>query len=238
MFEDSTFESTGRIHTCSRSWMIAASSFNGSVLMALILIPLIYPEALPHQALTYLLEAPVLSAPPQPPPARQTAQAFHGSPEVEGRYIFAPSKIPPGIARLNSPEQPPGVSLTSMSLGPSVPGGIDSIFHGRKAATVVHADNRGPVRVSSMVVAGLLIRKTIPTYPPIARAARIEGTVVLQAAISKGGTIEDLRVISGPAMLQPAAVEAVKTWRYRPYLLNGQPVEVETTVNVVFTLGR
>ena len=76
-----------------------------------------------------------------------------------------------------------------------------------------------------------------PTYPAIAKAARISGTVVLQATISKTGAIENLRVISGPPMLQAGALSAVKTWRYRPYLLNGEPVEVETTVNVVFNLG-
>ncbi|HEX4581961.1 MAG TPA: energy transducer TonB, partial [Acidobacteriaceae bacterium] len=76
-----------------------------------------------------------------------------------------------------------------------------------------------------------------PAYPPIARAARISGTVVLQATISKTGTIENLRVISGPPMLTQSALEAVKTWRYKPYQLNGEPVEVETTVNVVFNLG-
>jgi len=83
----------------------------------------------------------------------------------------------------------------------------------------------------------MLLQKTVPLYPPIAKAARVSGTVVLQATISKTGTIENLRVISGPAMLQQAAMDAVKSWRYRPYLLNGDPVEVETTVNVVFTLG-
>jgi protein TonB len=76
-----------------------------------------------------------------------------------------------------------------------------------------------------------------PTYPPIARAARISGTVVLQATISKQGTIQNLRVISGPPMLTQSALEAVKSWRYKPYELNGEPVEVETTVNVVFNLG-
>jgi protein TonB len=77
----------------------------------------------------------------------------------------------------------------------------------------------------------------MPQYPAIAKAARIQGTVVLQATISKSGTIENLRVLSGPPMLQQSAMEAVKTWRYRPYLLNGEPVEVETQVNVIFTLG-
>jgi protein TonB len=83
----------------------------------------------------------------------------------------------------------------------------------------------------------MLLQKTVPIYPPIAKAARVQGTVVLQATISKTGTIENLQVVSGPAMLQQAAMDAVKQWRYRPYLLNNEPVEVDTTVNVIFTLG-
>jgi periplasmic protein TonB len=86
------------------------------------------------------------------------------------------------------------------------------------------------------VMQGMLISKAMPKYPPIAVSARASGTVVLQATISRGGTIENLRVVSGPALLQQAALDAVKQWRYRPYLLNGEPVEVETTVNVEFTL--
>ncbi|HEV2214424.1 MAG TPA: energy transducer TonB, partial [Terracidiphilus sp.] len=83
---------------------------------------------------------------------------------------------------------------------------------------------------------GMLVRKTIPSYPPIARTMHVEGTVVLQATISTTGRIEGLRVVSGPALLQAAAVNAVKTWIYRPYILNGKPVEVETTVNVEFRM--
>jgi len=93
------------------------------------------------------------------------------------------------------------------------------------------------VNISGGVAQGMLLQKTVPLYPPIAKAARVSGTVVLQATISKTGTIENLRVISGPAMLTQAAMDAVRSWRYRPYLLNGDPVEVETTVNVVFSLG-
>jgi protein TonB len=93
------------------------------------------------------------------------------------------------------------------------------------------------VNISAGVMVGMLIQKTQPVYPPIAKAARVSGTVVLQAEISKQGTIQNLRVVSGPAMLQQAAMDAVKSWRYRPYLLNNDPVEVETTVNVIFTLG-
>jgi TonB family protein len=93
------------------------------------------------------------------------------------------------------------------------------------------------VNLPSGVVEGLLLDKTNPVYPPIAKAARVSGTVVLQAAISKTGTIEGLHVVSGPAMLQQAAFDAVKTWRYKPYYLQGEPVKVLTTINVVFSLG-
>ena len=101
----------------------------------------------------------------------------------------------------------------------------------------------GPVRISSgvAVIQGLLVNKTlapqfIPPLPEI--AVRVEGTVILEATISTSGSIENLRVVSGPAMLRQAALDAVSQWRYRPYLLNGEPVAVETTVNVIFTIGR
>jgi len=91
--------------------------------------------------------------------------------------------------------------------------------------------------VSAGVIAGNKISGVAPEYPAIARAARIQGTVVLQATISKQGRIESLRIISGPPLLQQAALDAVKTWQYKPYLLLGEPVEVETQINVIFTLG-
>jgi protein TonB len=83
-----------------------------------------------------------------------------------------------------------------------------------------------------------VIYKVLPVYPSIAKVAGVQGTVSLEATISKQGTIENLRVVSGPPMLQKAALDAVSAWRYRPFLLNGEPVAVETTVNVVFNLGR
>lgn len=91
--------------------------------------------------------------------------------------------------------------------------------------------------ISSGVMAGSLIDRTVPVYPAVARAARIQGTVVLQATIAKSGSIKDLRVISGPPLLQKAALDAVKTWRYSPYLVKGKKAEVQTTINVVFNLG-
>ena len=95
----------------------------------------------------------------------------------------------------------------------------------------------GGVTVSGGVMAKLILKKVDPVYPPIAKAAGIQGMVVLQAMIGQDGRVENLRVISGPAMLQQSAIDAVKTWRYSPYQLNGEPVEVQTTVNVIFTLG-
>jgi len=93
------------------------------------------------------------------------------------------------------------------------------------------------INTSAEYMAGLLLIKTPPVYPPEAKAAKVQGTVVLEGTISKTGSIENLRVISGPDMLQQAALDAVKTWRYKPYLVNGEPVEVVTTINVIFTLS-
>jgi TonB family protein len=101
----------------------------------------------------------------------------------------------------------------------------------------VATPQRVRVRVGQGVSAGLLIRKVAPNYPPVARQARVQGQVVLQAEISNDGTIQNLQLISGHPMLVPAAIEAVKQWRYRPYLLNGEPVAVETQVVVNFILS-
>jgi protein TonB len=237
MFEDSTFESNGRIHTRSRAWMIAAFLFNGSILLALILIPLIYPEALPRQMIAFLMEAPPPPASrpqPQPQPAHPVAATTHA---LEDPFQ-APRQIPGGILIPQEPEEPTRIAIADPSTDPGVPGSTGIPLPARTAPPVVRREHTAPVPVSSFVVEGLLINKTIPVYPFIARASRTEGTVVLAAIISKGGTIENLRVVSGSPMLQEAALDAVKTWRYRPYLLNGEPVEVETTVTVIFRLAQ
>jgi periplasmic protein TonB len=93
------------------------------------------------------------------------------------------------------------------------------------------------IAVSAGVIAGNKLGGTAPQYPPIAKAAKIQGTVVLQVEISTAGTIENLNVISGPPMLQQSALEAVKTYRYKPYLLHGEPVIVDSQVSVVYKLS-
>lgn len=237
MFEDSTFESTGRIRTRSRGWMMAAFLFNGSILLALVLIPLIYPEALPRQLMSILIEAPPPPAPHVQDTKPVTASQSREKPEMLDGQIFAPPKIPRSIRYIAAAEPPsgnfvPGASDLGQGEG-EIPG---AIFQDHSLKLVIHQAITGPVRVPSTVVEGMLLHKIIPVYPVIAKVTRKEGVVVLQATISMAGTIENLRVLSGELMLRQAAVDAVSQWRYRPYLLNGVPVEVETTVNVVFRL--
>jgi protein TonB len=135
---------------------------------------------------------------------------------------------------------PPSANLSIGDPSGAVPGGVESttaIFHSQPPA-VVHPAQPTKAVVSGGVTQGLLISHTTPMYPAIAKAAGLSGTIVLAAVISKTGTIEELRVVSGPGMFRQSALDAVRNWRYRPYLLNGQPVEVETTVNVVFSMGN
>ena len=94
------------------------------------------------------------------------------------------------------------------------------------------------IRVAARVVEANLIHDVAPQYPPEAGRARIEGTVVLLAVIGKDGSVEDVRVESGLPLLAQAAIDAVKQWRYRPYLLNGEPVEVDSRITINFTLSR
>ena len=159
--------------------------------------------------------------------------------EMMNSQLTAPTRIPHDIKMVTEKEAAP-------SQGFGVVGGSDfggggnnmmSDMFGQQSAPKVKPAAPKKVNISAGVATGMLLQKTVPVYPPIAKAARVSGTVVLQATISKTGAIENLRVVSGPAMLQQAAMDAVKSWRYRPYLLNNEPVEVETTVNVIFTLG-
>jgi protein TonB len=224
MFEDSTFESGGRIKSKIGKYMIPLFIVEGVLLVLLILIPLIYPEALPRAAMQMALVG--------PPEVHQAPVRS----EMMNNQLTAPTRIPHDI-RMVSEKEPAlasfGVAGSDFGGGGNVMGSLFSDSGGPK----VKAAPVKKLTISSGVMQGMLLQKTPPVYPPIAKAARVSGTVVLQATISKTGAIENLHVLSGPAMLQQAALDAVRSWRYRPYLLNGDPVEVETTVNVIFTLG-
>jgi protein TonB len=157
--------------------------------------------------------------------------------KVMDDQLTAPELIPQGTEKQSEEDAPPPVSLDAAGAdGLGQRGANVSVFNGR-ALPAVKVVSSKPIVVSSGVATGMLIQKTPPIYPPIAKAARMAGTVELRATISKNGSIRDLHVVKGPAMLQQAAVDAVRTWRYKPYRLNNEPVDVETTIDVVFSLA-
>jgi protein TonB len=90
------------------------------------------------------------------------------------------------------------------------------------------------VPISQGVSGGVLVHKVLPTYPPVARQGRVQGTVVLEGVVTERGQIEELKVVSGPAVLTGAAMDAVRKWRYTPYVLNGKPIRKQTLINISF----
>jgi len=215
------------------------------IIIVMILIPLIFTEALPRTQLMTFLVAPPPPPPPPPPAAAPVKIVKVIQTDIVNGELRTPTKIPQKVQMIKEDEAPPPVMSTAGVIG-GVPGGVPGGQMGGVIGGIVNAASNLPVpkiatpqriRVSSGVQSGLLIRKVNPTYPPLARQARIQGVVILQAQISKEGNIENLQLISGHPMLAPAAIDAVKQWKYKPYLLNGEPVEVETQVQVNFTLS-
>jgi protein TonB len=244
MFEDSLIESGGRLKT-KRGWTSMVSFLiQIGIVGVMVLIPLIFTEALPKTQLMTFLVAPPPPPPPPPPAAAPVHVVKQIQTDIVNGELRTPTKIPQKVQMIKEDEAPPPSMATAGVVG-GVPGGVPGgqmggIIGGIVSSTpmaVPKVATPQRVRVSSGVSTGLLVRKVNPNYPPLARQARIQGTVILQAEISKTGDIQNLRLISGHPMLAPAAIEAVKQWKYKPYLLNGEPVEVETTVQVNFTLA-
>jgi protein TonB len=235
MFEDATFESMGTIHTRSHNWMFATFGLNVSILAALIAIPLLRPSMLPRMMHINLLDAPAPVEETRPVVRQEPATAAQA--ELSEERPLAPRLIPRDPWIPTTPE--PSGSTDAMSLGGpgSSTGSPDNLFSGHHAQPDVRQVLQPKRHISQGVMEGLLIYSVLPVYPVMARQMRIVGAVQLQATISRDGTIENLRVVDGPALLRAAALDAVKQWRYRPYLLNGDPVEVETTINVDFTMN-
>ena len=245
MFEDSLIESGGRLKTNRGKTTTISFVLQAALVGVLVLLPLIFTEALPKQQLMTFLVAPPPPPPPPPPPAAAPVKVVRQvqSDLINGQ-LRTPTKIPQKVQMIKEEEAPPPEMSTGGVVG-GVPGGVPGgqmggVIGGIISSTPVAVPTVATpqrVRVSLGVSQGLLIKKVQPAYPPLARQARIQGTVLLQAEISKDGTIENLRLISGHPMLAPAAIEAVKQWRYKPYMLNGEPVAVETQVQVNFTLS-
>jgi protein TonB len=207
-------------------------------------MPLIFTEALPKQQLMTFLVAPPPPPPPPPPAAAPVKIEKQVQTDIVNGELRTPTKIPQKVQMIKEDEAPPPVMASSGVVG-GVPGGIPGgqmggVIGGIISSTPVAVPKVATpqrVRVSQGVSAGLLVRRVNPTYPPLARQARIQGQVILRAVISKDGSIEGLTLVSGHPMLAPAAIDAVKQWKYKPYLLNGEPVEVDTEVLVNFTLS-
>jgi protein TonB len=239
MFEDSLVESRGRIRTRSKWFAIGSFLAQAALLLMLLLFPLFRPEALPKHSLAQLLIVPPPPRAPAPVEIRQTAPSSpqHSPLPSLQDQLRVPGRIPTNISMTSDPG-PPTANLGNLGGdGSGVPGGIDLGASAPPVAVLRPPAPKHPLTISSGVAAGQLLSPIQPRYPEIARQARIQGTVVLDATISRAGTIENLRVVEGPAMLRQAAIDAVAAARYRPFLLNGEPVEVQTSIHVIFSLG-
>jgi protein TonB len=245
MFDD-LVESTPVAKRTNKSWTVLLSAIiQGAILFVLILIPLIYTEALPKQLLTTFLVAPAPPPPPPPPAAAVQRIVKPIARIIQAGKMMAPTVIPKKVAMIKEEEMPPDVGAVGVVGG--VPGGIAGGQAGGVLGGIIGGtgSNLPPppkpaqqrIRVGGNVQSAKMIRQVQPVYPQIAKTAHVQGTVLLHAIISKDGSVQELQYVSGPPLLMKAAMDAVREWRYQPTLLNGEPVEVETTVSVIFTLG-
>lgn len=235
-----------------RKALATTTSFivNCLAICVMLLVPLMFTEELPKAQLLTMLIAPP-PPPPPPPPAAEAVQRVVRQIQTDmlnSGQLRTPTRIPQKVQMIKEEDAPPPLTATGGVVG-GVPGGIPGGQLGGVIGGIVSATSNlsavpkfAPVqpqrvRISQGVTRGLLIRRVEPAYPPLARSARVQGEVVLSAVISVNGDIENLQLVSGHPMLVPAALTAVKQWKYKPYLLNGQPTEVETTITVIFTLS-
>jgi protein TonB len=249
--------------TPGKKWMIASAVGAGSILLLLIFMILRFHSGTQSQSVqppSAMADAEPQSSTPgpsHPAPSTQSkppaaAEATEGRPanyeaaakptqvqtEMMQNQLISPTQIPQGIKKQVAENAPPPANFDSAGTdglnGSSAMGNVFNV----QAQPVVRVARPKTITVSAGVAAGRLIQQRPPVYPPVAKAARVSGTVELKATISQSGTIKDLRVVSGPAMLQQAAIDVVRTWRYKPFTLDNQPTEVETTIEVVFSLDK
>ena len=254
MFEQSFVQPASRVRT---GWSLMTSfGLQALIVTAALAIPLVNPEILPKALIQISLAAPPGPPPGPPPEAPRVAASNRAQPRPVTRGLIEPVTMP---ARPAAVIDVPDHDVAAGSAGPGIPGGIGTAGGGGgsdfmrsllNAAAVqappVKVEPRpepprapaAPIEVSQGVQEAMILVKTIPVYPPIALKARIEGVVHLTALISRDGMVTHLKVISGHPILVPAAIDAVRQWRYRPTLLSGLPMEVVTQVDVRFTLTR
>jgi len=251
MFEQTFIEAGAKTR---KTWTVLISFVAQLVLLAIaILIPMIYFDALPKSQLTSFLVAPPPPPPPPPPPAAAPPKPVKLIPrQFDAGRLMAPKAVPKEVAMIKEEELPPP---SSGGVVGGVPGGVPGGAAGGVIGGIIGSVPTAappppppPVKVEKVVVQRIrvggnvqqakLIRQPKPIYPPLAKQARISGVVRLNAIIGKDGTIQNLTVASGHPLLVPAAMEAVKQWVYAPTLLNGEPVEVVTQIDVNFTLSQ
>lgn len=207
------------------------------LLLAVVVIPLLHTDTLPKRETLTMLFVP-------PPAAASAVTTFRvPTPTYTSKSISIPT------AMHMTQETPPLPVGTTGGVVGGVPGGLvggvpsgvlTEVLNGTHSVPVLAKTSPTPkrMRIASRVAEANLVRDVAPTYPPEAGRARIEGTVVLLAVIAKDGTVRDVRVESGLPVLAQAAIDAVKQWRYKPYLLNGEPIEVDSQITINFTLSR
>jgi protein TonB len=241
MFDEMVVSSPNPSKT-NKPWTVVLSMiFQVAFLAVLILIPLIYTEALPKTMMATLLVAP---PPPPPPPPPPIAQVVHVKPQahlMDAGKLVTPKVIPKDIKIIK--EDAPDMSGMQGGVVGGVAGGqmggvIGGVIGGVGAAPPPPKPTQQRIRQGGQVQAAKLMNKVQPLYPPLARQTRISGTVRLHAIIAKNGTVEQLEVISGHPLLVQAALDAVRQWKYQATTLNGEPVEVDTTIDVIFSLNQ
>jgi periplasmic protein TonB len=244
MFDDLVISSAHPTLT-HKPWTVALSAVIQAVIVGVfILIPLLVTEALPKEMVTTFLVAPA-PPPPPPPPAPKVEIVKPVAHLIQAGKLTAPTVIPKKVNIIKEEAQPPDMGAVGVVGG--VPGGMPGGSAGGVLGGIIGGTSGGPpppppktpdrIRVGGNVQQANLIHQVMPMYPEIAKTAHIQGTVILHAIISKEGTVQELQYISGPPLLMRSAMDAVRQWRYRPTLLNGEPVQVDTTISVVFTLG-
>ena len=247
MFEQ-TFVQTGKTN---KGWMVLISTLIQLFMIGVfVILPMIYFDVLPAATLQSFLVAPPPPPPPPPPPAQtQQPKVVKVIPrQFDAGKLMAPKTIPKEIAQIREDELPPpstGVGVVGGVAGGMAGGSVGGVLGGIIGGVPSAAPPPPPppkpltpqrIRVGGNVQAANLITKITPPYPPLAKQARIQGTVELSAIIGKDGRVQDLKVVRGHPLLVQSALEAVKNWIYRPTMLNGEPVEVSTTIDVNFTL--
>lgn len=221
-----------------------------SVCGVLLLVPLVFTQALPALELEMLaipFVPPQPTPPPLPEPVRQPVEDTQTEPAYRlfrADILRAPRDVAPTVevAELprysSAPMADSGAILfpdTLVGIAGSLPTGL-SIAPPPPEPEPVIEKPAVPIRVSSGVQAAMLLRRVDPVYPPLARPMRLSGAVKLSAIIARDGTIQQLKVIEGHPLLARAALEAVSQWVYRPTVVSSQPVEVATQIEVNFVL--